>query len=157
MKPATRIDAKSKPEDGKKYGKLTVPFDTGSLYLASTESGDVRVVWNGGGAREVPVGRYRATHYQIEKTKDGIDWTLSGKSDKLVVIEDDKETRVDLDTRAHLAFSLRITHHGAQVQLGIKGDGEGLSIVRDGRLVDLPYKLLDGDQRELSAGSMKYG
>lgn len=157
MKPANRIDGKGKREEGRKYGTLTVPFDTGSVYLASAEQGDVRVVWNGGGSREVPVGRYRATHYQVEKTKDGTDWILSGKSDEPVEIVGDKETRLDLDVRAHLSLSLKMTHHGTQVQLGITGDGGGLSIVRGGRLVDLRYKILDADRRELSAGSMKYG
>ncbi len=157
VKPATRIDGKGKREDGKKYGTLSVPFETGSVYLASAERGDFRVVWNGGGVREVPVGRYRATHYQVEITKDGIDWLLSGKSDKPVEIADGKETRLDLDVRVHLAFSLKITHHGALVQLMITGDGAGLSIIRNGRLVDLRYQLLDGDRRELSAGPMKYG
>ena len=160
MKPATRIDGKAGREDGKKYGTLTVPFEIGSVYLASAErggDGDFRVVWSEGGAREVPIGVYRATNYQVEKAKDGIDWMLSGKSDRLVRIEEGKETRLDLDVRAHLAFSLKITHHGALVQLGITGDGEGLSIVRNGRLVELRYRALDADRKELSAGPMKYG
>ncbi len=145
---------------------MLAPFDQGAVLLAPVEKTDApggfRLVWGkgeAGAAREVPVGRYRVRNYAIEAEHESATWVLSasGKAGADVVVEEGKETRIEIDRRVHVKLTA-VTGKGLAVNLGIFGDSHmGLSLFRDGKRVDVSYSVVDEGGNERANGPLAYG
>jgi hypothetical protein len=161
VKRATRIEATS--ESTADCGRVSVPFEAGSVYLGHLErkDGDVHLVWKKGDkALPVPAGRYTVRHWSIEKEHQGELWILSVSSPtgRAILVTDGEDLALDLDTKVHV--SGHFVHHGkaARVELSITGgDGNGASVVRKDRLIEVGYRIEDKDGGEVAHGVMTYG
>ncbi len=161
MKRATRVDAATKSEAG--CARVTVPFETGSVYLASTdrEGGDLRLVWQKGDkALPVPPGLYRIRNWSIEREHGEETWILSVTSPSGIGIEikAGEELALDLDPKVHVEGLLERHKKRSRLQLTIRGGhGCGLSVLRKDRLVEIGYRIDSTDGHELGKGVMTYG
>ncbi len=147
---------------------MPAPFPRGSVLLVpegkSPTGPSFRLHWRGqadGGSRSVPAGRYRVAHYSLEAERDGSSWILSvsGQGGRTVVIEPGKETALEIDPRIHVKARANPGKGGKlAVGLGVMGDGhQGLTVSRDGTLVNAAFVLLDEEGRELHRGPLAYG
>lgn len=162
MKPATRIDASTKPPTGP-AGRVTAPFEAGSVLLGAVAiDGDaIRLVWKKGDkALAVPAGRYMVRHWSIEKQHEGETWimSVSGPTGRVVEVKAGEELALDLDTKVHVQGQLRRHGKSTRLQLSITGgDGMGLSVIRKDKLVEIGYRIEGANGKEVGKGVMTYG
>ncbi|GEM_PF-4505330 len=157
-----RIDASTKPPAGPS-GQVTAPFEAGSVFLGAAAEGvdDVRLVWKKGDkALAVPAGRYKVRNWSVEKDHQGETWILSvsGPMGAWIQVQAGEELALDLDTKVHVQGQLRRHGKSARLQLSITGgNGMGLSVIREGKLVEIGYLIEGSDGREVGKGVMTYG
>lgn len=143
---------------------LTASFGSGSVVLSSrTES--VALSWKEGEAdrrRGVPAGTWRWRSTRIERTRDGEAWVCSaclgrGAELRLGPVADPP---LQLAAEGKVAFRGNAKRDGGALQLGFElrdEGGNGVSVYRKGRRIEIRWRLLAKDGKEIAAGPMHYG
>jgi hypothetical protein len=149
-------------------GFLTSCFDEGSLFLASTSGEYYRLEWQNptlpprpDRRRALPPGEYTLTGYRVlRRDAKGAEWFLSatGPAIRRLVVRGGEEQRVRVDETIRLTGTAHPEGGGVEIQLMIAGEkGSGLTLYRDGKRIDIGYRLADARKQELARGALKYG
>jgi hypothetical protein len=143
---------------------LTASFRSGSLVLAS-KAESVVLSWKEGDAdrrRGVPPGTWRWRSTRIEREKDGESWVHSSSQGTggEFRFEAGGDPPMTLVAEGKAAFRGTAKRQGAALHLGFDlrdEGGHGISVYRKGKRIEVRWRLLGKDGKELAAGPMTYG
>jgi hypothetical protein len=112
--------------------------------------------------RGVPPGTWRWRSTRIERAKDGEPWFLSSCQGRGAEIRleagGDPPTRLLAEGKAFLKASAKRDRGAIQVGFDLKDEGGyGISVYRGDRRIEVRWRLLGKDGKEISAGTMNYG
>jgi hypothetical protein len=157
-------------------GFLTASFAEGTLFLKSAAGEHYRLEWpkrpqapsTGPATRAVPdrrralpPGEYTLTGYRIvRRDAKGVEWFLSASAPDLrrLVVRAGEEQPVQVTEAIRLTGRAQPHDGGVKIQLKIAGEqGSGLSIYREGKRIEIGYRLTDAQEKELARGTMQYG
>lgn len=150
-------------------GFITPGFEQGALFLKNTAGSFYRLEWSAQAAsgeaadrrRAVPAGEYTLTGYRvIRRDKAGTIWFISATGTNLrrVTVRPGVEQQAPVDDAIRITGGAHPERGGVAIHVMLAGiKGSGLSIYRDGRRIDIGYRLADAKQRELARGALAYG
>jgi hypothetical protein len=111
--------------------------------------------------RALPPGPYTLTGYRIgRRDAQGAEWFLSATGPDLrrLLVRAGEEQRVQVDDAIRLTGGAHPEDGGVEIQRMLVGEkGSGLSLYRDGKRIDIGYRLADAAQKELARGTLRYG
>jgi len=147
--------------DGK---AVVVPsFEAGTIVLSSKEE-SVVLSWkadDGDRRRGVASGAWRRRSTRIERGKDGEAWFLSSTgSGPEVRFDAAAEAPVVLKQEGRALFTGSAKRQNGALQLGfdLKDEGgRGISVYRKDRRIEVRWRLLGKDGKEIAAGGMTFG
>jgi hypothetical protein len=156
----------------KNAGFITPNFAEGALLLKDNGGRHFRLEWpkeerdgpKGKAAdrrRALAEGSYTLTGYRlVQRDAKGVEWFISASAPNLrrLSVLSGKVLPIEIDEQIHLTCRVQTAKGRLQIQVGVAGEHKsGLSIYRDGRRIDLGYRLSDATGKELAAGTLDYG
>ncbi len=157
-------------------GFFTTSFEEGTLFLTSSTGEHYRLEWptatrapsadrtpppRPDRRRALPPGDYRLTGYRIlRRDAKGALWFLSatGPTIRRLVVRAGEEQRVQVEDTIHLTGGAHPENGGVEIQLMLAGEkGSGLTLYREGKRIDIGYRVLDAGEKELARGTLQYG
>lgn len=157
-------------------GFLTASFAEGTLFLKSARGEHYRLEWPKeqrkpsaeptpkaapDRRRALPPGEYILTGYRVvRRDAKEVEWFISATSPNLrrVALKAGEEQRVQVDETIHLTALAQPSDGGVKIQAKITGEERsGMSIYRDGKRIEIGYRLVDAQKKELGSGTMHYG
>jgi hypothetical protein len=145
--------------DGK---AVVVPsFEAGTIVLSSKEE-SVVLSWkadDGDRRRGVAAGAWRRRSTRIERAKDGEAWFLSSTSPNLDVrLATESPFVLKQEGKAFFTGSAKRDKGALQMGFDLKDEGgRGISVYRKDRRIEVRWRLLGKDGKEIAAGAMNYG
>ncbi len=147
-------------------------FDTGAVLLLDAKDKAYRLSWESGMAerkpdetkpddpsrvRALPPGDYRMVGYRLmRKAASGETWWASatGQPIRRLALRAGETAVLEIDPTVHV----RGRSSRTSVNVDVKGEGKsGLSLYREGKRIDLRFRLLDAEGKERTAGTIHYG
>jgi hypothetical protein len=175
LKPPCAVVSGPRKEDAA-AGFLTASFEEGTLFLASSSGEHYRLEWPtpslvsptdraskpmADRRRALPPGEYTLTCYRIlRRDARGVEWLISasGPVIRRLTVRTGEEQRLTVDDTIRLMGSARPENGGVEIQLMIAGEkGSGLTVYRNGKRIDIGYRLVGPGEQELAQGTLKYG
>ena len=163
-------------KDVAQAGFLIPSFKEGTLFLKSTSGKHYRLEWpkeelptsgdSGTKAapdrrRALPAGEYTLTCYRVvRRDAKKVEWFISATSSDLrsLAVKPGEEQRVQVNETIHLTWSAQRGDGGLKIQAKFSGEAKsGLSIYREGKRIELGYRLTDAQKKQLASGIMHYG
>jgi hypothetical protein len=157
-------------------GFLTASFDEGTLFLKGSTGEHYRLEWPriqrapaadparkevSDRRRALPPGEYTLTGYRVvRRDAKAVEWFLSATAFNLcrLIVRADEEQQVQIGDKIHLTGGAHPDAGRVEIQVMLAGEkGSGLSIYRDGKRIEIEYRLLDTQKNELARGTLKYG
>jgi hypothetical protein len=143
---------------------VAASFPSGSLVLVS-KSESVVLAWKEDDKdrrRGVPPGTWRWRSTRIERVKDAESWFLSSSQGKGAEFrfKADGEPPMQLVAEGKAVFAGSAKKDRGALQLGfdLKDEGGyGISVYRKDRRIEVKWRLLGKDGKEIAAGAMNYG
>ena len=167
---APRVVSTAPSKAADRVGFITPGFDEGTLFLKSAASEHYRLEWAGkagesGAAadrrRAVPAGEYALVGYRIiRRDAQGTTWFISATGSNLrrLTVQASEEQQASIDETIRLTGGAHPSEGTVEIHVMVAGiKGSGLSIYRDGRRIDIDYRLLDAQGKELARGTLAYG
>jgi hypothetical protein len=166
------------PPDNKVAGAgfVTASFAEGALFLKNAMGEHYRLEWAkeprtsaAGSApkdvadrrRALPPGEYTLTCYRVvRRDAQGGEWFISatGHHIRRLVVRAGEEQKIQVDETVRVTGRALPKDGEISIQLKIAGEhGSGLTIYRDGKRIDIGYRVLDGQSKELGRGTLDYG
>lgn len=174
LKPPRAVAAAPEKDAGG-VGFVTTNFGEGTLFLTSTTGKHYRLEWPKlellpstdrakpmpDRRRALPPGEYTLTCYRVlRRDAKGTEWFISATGPRIrrLKVRAGEEQQVKVDDTIHLTGSAHPENGGVEIQLMIAGEkGSGLTVYREGKRIDIGYRLLDAWRKELARGTLKYG
>ena len=144
---------------------VVVPsFEAGTIVLSS-KAESVVLCWKEDEKdrrRGGPPGKWAWRSTRLERKLEGEPWTFSacGGQGPEVPMDAVSGPPTELTQEGKAAFKGTAKRQGAAIQLGFElrdGGGLGISVYRKERRIDVRWRLLGKDGKEIAAGTMNYG
>ena len=161
-------------KDIARAGFLIPSFTEGTLFLKRSSGEHYRLEWpeqptsGDPGAkaapdrrRALPPGEYTLTCYRVaRRDAKEVEWFISATAPHIrsLIVKAGEEQRVQVDETIQLTGSAQLGDGGVKIQAKFTGaEHSGLSIYREGKRIELGYRLADIQKKQLATGTMHYG
>jgi hypothetical protein len=143
-------------------GRVSVPFASGALLLKGSDGRVVRASFgesgpSAGSEVALPPGEYALVGYRIyRKDSQGKPWILSasGHSIQKVTVQAGQKSELKIPESVQITSRLR----NGQVQMMVHGIGHaGATLYKDGKRIEMGYRVVTPDGRMLRDGKITYG
>lgn len=157
-------------------GFLAASFAEGTLFLTSSAGEHYRLEWPKPGPppaagrapppaadrrRALPPGEYTLTGYRVlRRDAKGVEWFLSatGPAIRRLAVRAGEDQRVQVDETIRLTGGAHPEGGRVEIHLTVAGEkGSGLTLYREGKRIDIGYRLVDARGKELARGTLEYG
>src|SRR5262245_17489525 len=146
-------------------GFVTADFEEGTLFLASSTGRHYPLEWARSklpaARRALPPGEYTLTGYRIaRRDTNGAEWFLSatGPAIRRIVVRAGEEQQVKVGDTIHLSGGAHPEVGRVEIELRLAGVKDcGLTVYRDGKRIDVAYRLMSPQKKVLARGTLKYG